>query len=105
MIQIWHNPNFFDAWRSNEPPKLADCTLVAEVDTDDLEEAWRLTNHIDEPWFAPGGGGGKVITHPRDGEEPRHRSTSVGDLAVKSDGTVWYCDAVGWMQTKERTIV
>ena len=55
---------------------------VLRVDTDDLEEAFRLTNIWDSPE--------RVERLERGG------STSVGDIAVTEDGDVFMCDSFGW---------
>lgn len=51
--------------------------LVAEVDCDDLDDAYRLTNSIDEYW-----GENEGVTDLTDG----CRSTSVGDILETSTG-------------------
>lgn len=52
------------------------------VDTDDLEEAFSLTNIWDQPE--------RVERLERGG------STSVGDIAVEDNGRVSICDLFGW---------
>ncbi len=52
----------------------ATMTHVASVDTNDPQEAFQLTNHIDSDW----------TKNPKvRALEGRHRSTSVGDLIVE----------------------
>lgn len=51
--------------------------LVALVDTDDLDLAYQLTNHIDQPWTQNSG-----VTALTD----RPRSTMIGDIIINSDG-------------------
>ena len=63
--------------------------LVAIVDSNSLDEVFRLTNHIDHAWT--------------DNEEvepvgPQHRSTSVGDLVQLPTGKWYLCDLVGWKE-------
>jgi hypothetical protein len=76
------------------PGEEGDFLLAARVDTDDPDEAFRLTQHIDEPWY----------DNPECHEEPhpetgqRHRSTSAGDVVVTPDGKHWRCEPVGWTE-------
>jgi hypothetical protein len=71
----------YDAHFHGAPPAYpAECKLVAEVEVpeesclaDACEEAFRLTNHIDCPWWDNEG----VTRHG-----PETRSTSVGDVVV-----------------------
>ena len=75
MLYVLHNKNFLNYILTNKlSPSRLDC--VATVDTTDLEEAFRLTNHIDSDWQ----GNPKV-----NAIAGIHRSTSVGDVIV--DGT------------------
>jgi hypothetical protein len=60
-------------------------TKVAVLNVDSLDESFRLTNHIDEPWWA----NQEVFWH----EESR--STSVGDVVANSEG-VFICEMFGW---------
>lgn len=53
-------------------------TLVANVDTTDLDTAYRLTNHIDRDWTE---NEGVTLTGTR-----KVRSTSVGDVLVCPQG-------------------
>jgi hypothetical protein len=84
MIRVFHNPktNFTSA-NKHMALKMTDNELVAVVNTNDLEEAYRLTNHIDESWYYNRG----VTCH-----NFKARSTSVGDFMEK-DGT-WYVVAM-----------
>jgi len=65
-----------------------DYHLVAEVLTDDIEEAYYLTQHIDSEWWS----------HPRvtPTEPTNHRSTMPGDVVVDPKGTAWRCQPLGW---------
>ena len=54
--------------------------LVAVVDSDDLEDGFRYTNHIETDWAKQPA---NIVT-PLPGE---HRSTSVGDIIVRDGGT------------------
>lgn len=66
---------------------------VAIVEAGDLEDVFRLTNHIDEDW----------MKNPEVLETVgvRFRSTSVGDVVVDGDKIVWYCAACGWKKYSE----
>jgi len=55
-------------------------TLVAVVDSDDLEDGFRFTNHIEHDWSKQPA----AIVTPLPGS---HRSTSVGDLIVRDQAT------------------
>ena len=65
-------------------------TLVAEVDSENLEEIFELTNHIDHSWTQ-----NKKVTVVA--KNPV-RSTSVGDL-VFVNGKYFVCEATGWSVT------
>lgn len=66
-----------------------DFVEVAECEqSEELDVAFELTNHIDSPWWLNKGVIRKVDTEPR--------STSVGDVVVLSDGTAYVCQIVGW---------
>lgn len=64
--------------------------LVATVRCHDIDDAFRLTNHIDTAWWK---NEGVVLVGP-----PAHRSTSVGDVVVDDAGKVWRCESVGWIE-------
>lgn len=78
MITVYHNKKFTDyTFRKNVgsiPKRLL--RKVATVDTDSLEEAFRLTNNIDHSWTK-----NKEVT----AIEPKLRSSSVGDVFEKGD--------------------
>jgi hypothetical protein len=64
-----------------------DYECVAMIESTSLEEIFRLTNHIDRPWWE------------NDEVEVRKkgRSTSVGDVVVMPDNkTLYLCLAMGW---------
>ena len=90
MVRVFHdkgiglNRNYF----GKQDPKVSDLVLAAEVDTDDLELAFQLTNHIDMDWWDNEGVtryGGK-------------RSTSCGDVMEK-DGTFFVVASAGFRET------
>jgi len=66
-----------------------DYMMVARVEALNLEEVFRLTNHIDGSWTSNKGVeavGGMV------------RSTSVGDIVQDEKKTYWMCAPMGWEQ-------
>lgn len=67
---------------------IASHTLVAVVDTDDMNEAFMLTNHIDSDWLM------NKKVHP---EVHSARSTSVGDLFETDNGN-FLVDGCGFKQ-------
>lgn len=76
MLSVFHNDKFIDYMLHNG--KLAPVTtmrLVAVVDTSDPEEAFKLTNNVDNPWPQ-----NETVTPESTSES--YRSTSVGDLVV-----------------------
>ena len=91
MIKVYHNQSSNrhlevkpDVLRQN----FKDAVHVANVDTNDLEKAFELTNHIDGPW--PSNPGVEVLTE-------HVRSTSVGDFMVLNDHT-YAVDAFGFIK-------
>lgn len=60
---------------------------VADVETDDLDQAFELTNTIHCHWVDNRG----VTVHG----DPRHRSTSVGDM-LEQDGTLFIVSPLGF---------
>lgn len=65
--------------------------FVAEVETTSKDEAFKLTNNIDQPWHL----NKKVIAR----KQPC-RSTSVGDVLVCS-GIPYRCEDIGWSEIKQ----
>ena len=53
--------------------------FVADIHSDDKDEAYRLTNHIDAPW-------NENIEVNENANFTQFRSTSVGDLMICPDG-------------------
>ena len=71
-----------------EAPPFPDAyALVAEVETDQAERAWELTQHLGGSWTDNAG----VRAEPG-----QHRSSAVGDVMVTPDGNRWRCDNFGW---------
>ena len=66
-----------------------DYEFVAKVDGDLLEDAFVLTNHIEKSWTENDG-------VEEIGPGP-HRSTSVGDVVVNSQGA-FLCRGNGWQE-------
>ena len=72
---------------------LGEYELVATVESDSMDAAFQLTNHIDYDW------------RKNDNVDPvtydiptGPRSTSVGDLMVKADGTLHRVTCIGFKQ-------
>ena len=89
MLKVYHavDPKFGMGEVKQEFP--ADYELVATVETASVEEAFRLTNHIDGDW------------RYNEGVKPTElarRSTSVGDIVVDMNGRIWECASCGWTE-------
>lgn len=81
MMAVFHaeNPSFGFDWKESEVEE-GTFSRVCFVDTDSLEEAYRLTNHITEDWTS-----NREVYSP----VPSSRSTSVGDvIGIISDGKI-----------------
>jgi len=100
MIKVLHNKNFlnfalcFDEKEllekiTNMP--MTDLTEVAHVDTDNLDEAFRLTNHIDSDWS----------TNEKVATIAKSRSTSVGDI-LQLNGQFWMVANIGFVKIPAR---
>lgn len=64
-------------------------SLVAKVDSPELGDVFRLTNHIDWEWWR----------NPEVECVKRSRSTSVGDVVVDTEaGKRYLCMPVGWKE-------
>jgi hypothetical protein len=75
-MKVWHTDRFTGGFGQVQVTFPLDYTLVAEVDTDSPDEAFRLTNAIEQPWH--------LNEEVRLTGEPT-RSTSVGDVIVADD--------------------
>lgn len=90
MITVYHNSKFLDYTfdQTNSTLKTGVFELVATVDTESLDEAYQLTNNIDNSW----------ITNP--GVDPLYaqdkRSTSVGDLLRDGQGDYYVVESAGF---------
>jgi len=79
MIAVWHNDKFTDYGFGKGTLKGVTIHQVAQVATDELEEAYRLTNNIDTCWIE----NPEVTPIGITGEAAR--STSVGDVLFLND--------------------
>ena len=107
-MQVWHL-NYYDPtkpadqrlnkdlhqrhmkwqWAEGEAPSFPEeFILVAEVDVVVVEDAYRLTNHIDHDWSL-----NSSVTAFR-----KSRSTSVGDVIIDCEGARHRCLNAGWEQ-------
>jgi hypothetical protein len=85
-------PNYLkppDVWPDNYQ-------LVAAVNTNELETAFLLTNHIDQAWQENDG----VFTFVGS-----CRSTSVNDVVVTPDGKAHVCLEQGWKELVPQTAI
>jgi len=75
-FSVYHkkDPDFMEV---PDAPDITEYDFVALVDCEDVEDAFRLTNHIDRNWQE---NPEVVRTNP---DMTSFRSTSVGDLIVK----------------------
>jgi hypothetical protein len=91
-FKVFHNDKFLDIpsfmWGEKVEPRLKDLVWVADVYCKNLDEAYRLTNHIDEPWW----------TNKEVKEYIRSRSTSCGDVIVDESGQGYLVVAVGFRE-------
>lgn len=93
MIHVYHNPHFLElAIKEGDvlvfavKRQLKELEQVATVFTNDLDEAFRLTNHIDKSWHE--NERVKVIK--------KSRSTSVGDVLLY-EGVMYVVAPVGFL--------
>jgi len=76
------------AMQDVDAPKFPDeYVLAADVNTDDIDDVFRLTNNIDRNWDENEevNATGKSL-----------RSTSVGDVVVDAEGKALICASMGW---------
>jgi hypothetical protein len=88
---VWHvNEPTFGLGEQYEFPK--DYSRVAVVKSDNVDDVFRITNHIESDWTQ----NPEVVTLIGN----RHRSTSVGDVVeeFKPDGKKFLCAPVGWKE-------
>lgn len=87
MIKVFHNINF--PFQAAWP---VDFKLVAEVVTNEKNEAFEKTNHTSQSWLLNSG------VHPIRTNNYGHRSTSVGDVMQMEDGKLWRVEIFGFKQ-------
>jgi hypothetical protein len=86
MAKVYHAKNpVFGFYHKGQPKWPEEYDLVASVETDSIEEAFRLTNHISCAWWD-----NQEVTTVK-----KSRSTSVGDIIVTNEG-VFHCESTGW---------
>jgi hypothetical protein len=88
-VIVYHNNNPHALFQLGpDPDAFVNIIKVAEVDTDELGEAYSRTNHIEECW---------MYSSDRQvrAEPGNHRSTSVGDVLEK-DGVRYVVTATGF---------
>jgi hypothetical protein len=85
-LKVYHATNPTFGFR--EPPEFNDenFELVAHVECGKLEDVFYLTNHVEHAWWENPG-----VTLVKES-----RSTSIGDVVVAEDGTVFLCRDFGW---------
>lgn len=86
MAQVYHD-KMFNPVESRERIFPDDFLLVAEVDSNNVEDIYVLTNHIDQAWW--NNLGVKKIVESR--------STSIGDVVVLESGDIYVCRTLGWV--------
>lgn len=91
MIIVYHNKDFLDI-QFDQPKEISTdlLTKVAEVDSNDLDTAFRDTNHIDKDWIE-NEGVTSLVSRPR--------STSVGDV-MEIDGKFFMVASCGFKEMK-----
>jgi len=89
MIAVYHNKNFLDSkYQFGEAvPTDEELELVAYVNTDEIETAFMLTNHIECAWWE---------NREVKAVKTEVRSTSVGDVCIKDNGEKLICRGIGW---------
>lgn len=82
----------------NETPRTwpDDFDLVANLDIDDLDAIFELTNHVTGDWTKNPQVKWSKTDWPEDGPQKGCRSTSVGDIIVTSNEEVYLVLPVGW---------
>lgn len=98
---IYHhkNPTFWEPEDDLINPH--DFEWIAIIDAENLEDAFRLSNSIDTPWWH----NAEVIS--LSDKAPGYRSTSVGDIIVEipesvavKDMTFWFVAVAGFKKAK-----
>jgi len=101
MITVYHNPKFSDLSFNKDIGNAVKAHLdlleqVAEVEVDDLNKAYRLTNNIESSWTK-----NLHVTPVEDESVLTHgfRSTSVGDCMEK-DGQLFVVAPCGFEEVQ-----
>jgi len=92
MVIVYHNPDFLDYLIKTDTLRLL--KKVAEVDTEDLNTAYYLTNNIDDNW---------TQNPSLKVKGDSYRSTSVGDVLFK-DGKYYTVEVLGFKEIREVVI-
>jgi hypothetical protein len=92
IFTVYHanNPTFGFGKTPKFPEEF---TAVAVIDSPNLGETFKITNHIDHNW--------EENTEVIDLLAKGNRSTSVGDVMVENDGTKHRCENCGWKKINE----
>ena len=85
MIRVFHKIDS-DYWTPSKEFVAKEFRAVAEVETDDLDKAFNLTNTIEVGWWE--NAGVKALVD-------RTRSTSIGDV-MERDGEFFTVDRIGF---------
>jgi hypothetical protein len=85
-VRVLHNPNFL-SYRNGDTVKIEELTPVAELEVQELEEAFRRTNTIEDYWWND-----DSINKLFQGDSCR--STSAGDVVVDLDACKAYVVAL-----------
>lgn len=95
-IHVYHNPHSLDVNPASGPesPDLEGLFLAAIVDTDDPEQAYHLTQHVDADWY----------DHPAVTTVVRSRSTSIGDVLETEDGRLLLVASFGFRELAGRSL-
>ena len=100
LLDKWHRPDENSHAVPCPAPDFSEYVKVAEVTLGNvtveanLEDVFRLTNHIDHDWTKNPEVKAFGNEHRAFGNE--HRSTSVGDIVVTETGDRYICQSFGW---------
>lgn len=95
-ICVYHNPDFLEFYHGESPqtPDLRRLYLAAIVATDELEIAYRFTQHLGMDWF----------DHPNVTTVVHSRSTSVGDVLETEDGRLLQVVPFGFREIADKSL-
>ena len=91
-FKVYHKNEMKFGFNTPETFNKSDYTMVAEVESADLEDVFRITNHIESDWTK-----NPEVIKIHGG---RCRSTSVGDIVEDENGNFHYCAGCGWENIK-----